>query len=67
MTEDYKPRPTHHKWIAAGFVGMLAGFFPLLAAIVFLSEMGWWDEMNDWVLALAFGSFGGAIMRHIKD
>ena len=64
MTEDYKPRPTHHKWIVAGLIGIALAFWPLMISIAIMDELGWWDEMNDWLLALAFGSFGGAIMRH---
>ena len=67
MTEDYKPTPTHHLWVANGLVGALAAFFPLMISIVILDGMGWWDETNEWVLALVLGSYGGAIMRHIND
>ena len=67
MTDDYKPRSTHHKWIAGGITGAMAGFFPLFGALAILHDMDVYNESAFLLLALACGSFGGAIMRHFND
>jgi len=67
MTDDYKPRSTHHKWIAGGITGAMAGFFPMMGAIIILNEMDLYHDSGVLLLALACGSFGGAIMRHAND
>jgi len=59
MTDDYKPRSTHHKWIAGGITGAMAG--------IILNEMDLYHDSGVLLLALACGSFGGAIMRHAND
>ena len=64
MTEDYKPRPTHWRWLAGCITGVFAGFFLLLCALMILKQLDVYNENGVYLLALACGSFGGAIMRH---
>ena len=65
MTEDYKPTSTRHLWVAAGLVGAIVAFFPMLAAIIILEDYRWFTGMSHLVVALLIGSYGGAISRHI--